>query len=315
MGSGKERFGGIIPALCTTFAEDGSLDIAAQQDVVRFVLSCGADGVVCFGLAGEVNKLTSEERKRLSSIIIKEVGGSVPVLVGVGAEALHTAKELARYAEAEGADGVVIPPPITSHLDEDGLTPYFLEIADAVTLPVVIQDAPAYLGIRLSARGIRRLAEQQSNIKYVKLETGPEETARWIADLAPTVDVLTGNAGLFLLSDIRAGVAGNVPGTEMTDFLVSVYREEKQGNSATANELFQRLLPYLVFSLQDIDHYNACTKEVLARRGVLRQSGLRKPGPSLTAVSRELLDKFMAELNSRSGSSSSQNWDHQLARH
>jgi dihydrodipicolinate synthase/N-acetylneuraminate lyase len=305
MGSSKQPFRGILPALCTTFTEDGSLDIAAQRDVVRFALSCGADGIVCFGLAGEVNKLTSEERKRLSSIIIKEVGGRVPVLLGVGAEALHTGKELARYAEAEGADGVVIPPPITSHLDEDGLEPYFRGIADAVTLPVVIQDAPAYLGIRLSSGGIRRLAEKHPNVKYVKLETGPEETARWIADLTPTVEVLTGNAGLFLLTDMKAGVAGNVPGTEITDLLVSIYREEKQGNSAAANQLFHLLLPYLVFSLQDIDHYNACTKEVLARRGVLRQGSLRTPGPTLTAVSLELLDNFMAELGLSSGSSSS----------
>jgi 4-hydroxy-tetrahydrodipicolinate synthase len=216
--------------------------------------------------------------------------------VGVGAEALHTAKELARHAEAHGADGIVIPPPMTSHLDGEGLAPYFRAIADTAQLPVVIQDAPAYLGVGLSPSCVRRLADEQPNIKYVKLETGPEGTARWIAELGPHVRVLTGNAGLFLLSDIRGGVVGNVPGTELTDLLVTVFREEKSGNGEAACNLFRRLMPYLVFSLQDIDHYNACTKEVLVRRGVLKRGGLRPPAPVLTSVSLELIDKLVAEL-------------------
>jgi dihydrodipicolinate synthase/N-acetylneuraminate lyase len=296
MSNHNRPLGGILPALCTTFAADGSLDVAAQRDVVRFVLACGADGIVCFGLAGEVNKLTPDERKRLSSVIIEEVNGRVPVLVGVGAEAIHTSIDLARYVESAGADGVVIPPPITSHLDGDSLAPYFQAIAAVTTLPVVIQDAPAYLGVGLNPSRVRQLADQQPNIKYVKLETGPEGTARWIADLGPRVDVLTGSAGLFLLGDLRAGAVGNVPGTELTDLLVAVYRAEKQGGGVASLGLFQRLLPYLVFSLQDIDHYNACTKEILVRRGILRRGGLRLPAPALTSLSLHMLDSFAEEL-------------------
>src|SRR5262249_36976471 len=93
-------FCGIFPAICTTFAADGSLDLDAQRAVVRFVLSSGADGIVCFGLAGEVNKLTPDERKLLTATIIEEADGRVPVLIGVGAEALHTARDLARQAAA-----------------------------------------------------------------------------------------------------------------------------------------------------------------------------------------------------------------------
>ncbi len=290
-------WGGIFPALCTTFAADGSLDSDAQREVIRFALACGVDGVVCFGLAGEVNKLTPDERKHLSTLIIDEVNGRVPVLIGVGAEALHTSIDLARYAESVGADGLVIPPPITAHLDGDGLEPYFRDIAAATSLPVVIQDAPAYLGVGLSPACIRRLGDEQPNIRYVKVETGPEGTARWIAELAPRIGVFTGSAGLHLLGDLRAGAVGNVPGTELSDLLVSIYHMEQSGDAAVGAH-FQRLLPYLVFSLQDIDHYNACTKEMLVRRGILRgsSSSLRSPAPALTAVSHTFLDWCAAEL-------------------
>ena len=292
----KKPFRGVLPALCTTFGADGSLDLDAQRDAVRFVLAAGADGIVCFGLAGEVNKLTPDERKTLASTIIDEVDGRVPVLVGVGAEALHTAKDLARYAESAGADGIVVPPPITSHCDEAGLAPYFAAIADSTSLPMTIQDAPAYLGMKLSAAGIRRLAEKHPNLKYVKVESGPEETARWVKELSPVVEVLTGNAGIFLIDDIQLGAVGNVPGTELTDVLVAIYRDETSGRGAAAREKFNRMLPYLMFSLQGIDHYNACTKEVMVRRGVLKQAGLRPPAPGLDDVAIKLLDRFYGDL-------------------
>lgn len=287
---------GILPALCTPFAPDGSLDLDAQRQAVRFVLAGGASGIVCFGLAGEVNKLTPEERKEVAAVIIGEVGGRVPVLVGVGAEALHTSKDLARFAESAGADGIVVPPPITSHCDEGGLAPYFAEIADSTTLPMVIQDAPAYLGMKLSAAGIRRLAEAHPNIKYVKVESGPEETAHWVAQLSPLVKVLTGNAGVFLIDDIQLGAVGNVPGTELTDMLVSVYHDQKAGRGSAARDRFNSLLPYLMFSLQGMDHYNACTKEVMVRRGVLMHAGLRLPAPGLDATSIQVLDRLLADI-------------------
>lgn len=293
----KKPFRGVLPALCTAFAPDGSLDLDAQREAVRFVLAAGADGIVCFGLAGEVNKITPEERKVLANTIINEVAGRVPVLIGVGAEAIHTSKELARFAEQAGADGVVVPPPITSHCDEEGLAPYFGAIADATSLPMTIQDAPAYLGMKLSAAGIRRLAEKHPNIQYVKVESGPEETARWVKELSPVVEVLTGNAGIFLIDDIQLGAVGNVPGTELTDVLVSIYRDETEGRGAAARATFNRLLPYLMFSLQGIDHYNACCKEVLVRRGVFKPgAALRQPAPVLDEVAMKLMDGYFGDL-------------------
>lgn len=293
----KQPFRGILPALCTTFDSDGSLDSEAQRAAVRFVLASGADGIVCFGLAGEVNKLTPEERKEVAAVIIDEVAGRVPVLVGVGTEALHTSKELARFMEQAGADGIVVPPPITSHCDETGLAPYFGGIADSTSLPMTIQDAPEYLGMKLSAAGIRRLAEAHPNIAYVKVESGPEETARWVSELSPAVEVLTGNAGVFLIDDIKLGAVGNVPGTELTDLLVSVYRDEKAGRGDAARSKFNSLLPYLMFSLQGMDHYNACAKEVMVRRGILNRGGLRAPAPQLDATSIKVLDRLLADID------------------
>jgi hypothetical protein len=45
-----------------------------------------------------------------------------------------------------------------------------------------------------------------------------------------------------------------------------------------------------------IDHYNACAKHVLGRRGVLGNVGLRAPAAPFEASSCDLLDRHLAEL-------------------
>ena len=105
---------GIFPSIPTAFAEDGALDLASQASVARFAVESGAQGLLCFGLAGEVFRLTPGERLDALEAIVEGVGGRIPVLAGVGAESLHTSVLLAREARAAGADGVVIPPPVTT---------------------------------------------------------------------------------------------------------------------------------------------------------------------------------------------------------
>jgi dihydrodipicolinate synthase/N-acetylneuraminate lyase len=289
---------GVFPVLCTPFAHDGSIDVEAQRAIVRFAVAGGAHGLVCFGLGAEVNKLTPEERRRLSDAIIDEADGRVPVLLGVGAEATHTAVELARSAEAAGASGIVVPPPFTAGVRGDDLAGYFRAVADAVELPVMLQDASVYLGSALSPAFVRGLAEQQPNIRYVKIEAGPEETRRWVDETGPAVNVFTGDAGVHLLPCLRAGAVGNIPAVELVDRLVAAYEAEASGDPAGAEELFRPLLPYLVFALESgIDHCNAATKAVLVRRGVLERGGLREPAPTYGPLFEELVDRHVAALD------------------
>jgi dihydrodipicolinate synthase/N-acetylneuraminate lyase len=287
----------VFPVLCTPFREDGSVDVEAQRAVVRFALACGAHGLVCFGLGAEVNRLTPEERRQLTDAIVDEAAGRAPVLIGVGAEATHTAVELARYAQSAGADGVVVPPPFTAGVAGDDLAGYFGAVAAAAELPVMLQDASVYLGSALSPELVRRLAAEQPNIGYVKIEAGPEETARWVEGVGTGVRVFTGDAGVHLLECLRVGAVGNIPAVEVADRLVAAYEAAKRGDEADAESIFRPLFPYLVFALEGgIDHCNAATKAMLARRGVLTHAGLRTPARRFGPVFDELIDAHAAAL-------------------
>jgi dihydrodipicolinate synthase/N-acetylneuraminate lyase len=289
-------FAGIFPVLPTPFADDGSIDLDGQRAVVRFALRCGADGVVCFGMGAEVNKLTPGERRRLCEAIVAEVDGRVPVLVGAGAESTHHAVGLAQHARACGAAGIVIPPPMTSNLAGDELDPYFGAIAAAVDLPVMLQNAPEYIGVGLSPDLALRLAAAHPNIRHIKLEAGPDQTERWVAALGPDIRIFTGDAGIHLLGCLRAGAVGNIPAVDVADVLVRAHAAERRGDAAAADAAFEPLLPYLTFALRGIDHCNACTKEVLVQRGILPRGGLRPPGRTLTPFARAHIEACLAGL-------------------
>jgi 2-keto-3-deoxy-L-arabinonate dehydratase len=292
----RPAFEGIFPVLCTPFAGDGSLDRDGQLAVVRFALGCGVDGMVLFGMGSEVNKLLPDERRELCELILEEVGGRVPVLVGVGAESTHHAVRLAEHAQRSGAAGIVIPPPMTSNLDADELDPYFEAVAGAVDLPVMLQDAPEYIGVGLSPALVARLAGTYPNIRYVKLEAGPDQTERWIAAVGAGIRIFTGDAGVHLLGCLRAGAIGNIPAVDVADVLEDAYRAERRGDRRAAEATFAPLLPYLTFALRGIDHCNACTKEVLVKRGVLPVGGLRPPARTLTPFARKHIAACLADL-------------------
>ncbi len=288
---------GIYPAICTPFTAEGAVDLDAQRRVVRFALDGGVDGIVAFGLAGEVLRLTDDERRVLAETIVDEVGGAVPVLVGAGTSSVRGSVELARHAESAGVDGVVLASPVGVSVSPDALVDYFVRVAVSVSVPVMIQDAPAYLGVGLGAEAVGRIGAAAGNVRHVKLEAGPIEIREWIERLGDDYAVWGGDGGVYLLDSMRAGAAGIIPGVDLVDRLVAVYAAELEGDAARADALFRELMPTLVYEMHlSIDHYNTCAKHTLARRGVLEVTSLRQPASSFDGFSSELLDRYLDGL-------------------
>src|SRR5262249_37236981 len=159
------------------------------------------------------------------------------------------------------------PAPVGSAANGSDLVHYFCAIADEVALPVMIQDAPAYLGIGLGTALVKEAARAAENIRLVKLEAGPAERARWGAQLGDGFRVWGGDGGVDHRDCLPVGAAGIVPGVDLADRLVEIYELDARGESEAAAAAFARLLPVLVFEMQSIDHHNACAKQVLCRRG------------------------------------------------
>jgi 4-hydroxy-tetrahydrodipicolinate synthase len=83
----------------------------------------------------------------------------VPVIAGAGSPSTHHAIELARQAEAMGADGLLAVTPYYNRPPQDGLYQHFRALNDATGLPILLYDVPARTGCTLAVDTIARLAE------------------------------------------------------------------------------------------------------------------------------------------------------------
>jgi 4-hydroxy-tetrahydrodipicolinate synthase len=287
---------GIFPSLATPFTANGDLDLAGQRAVTRFALDSGSHGLICFGLAGEVFRLTADERIELLHEIVAETDGKVPVLAGVGTEATHSSVRLARAAAEAGADGLVIPPPLTGPPSRPALVRYFQEVAAATDLPVMIQDAPEYLGVDVGPEAVREILDTIPNLAALKLEVGAGGLAGWSSTFDGRLTIFCGSGGLYLLDCLEHGAAGVAPGVDLVDLLVGIYELWSCNRRTEARDRMRALLPMLTFQMQTIDYYNATAKYVLCKRGVLSVADLRAPDLQLDSVGKRLVDRYLAEL-------------------
>jgi dihydrodipicolinate synthase/N-acetylneuraminate lyase len=291
MSSAPTSWQGILPSLPTPFTETDAIDHDALGRIVEFVVESGAVGIVCMGLAGEVEALSSQEREAVLQTVVAAADGRVPVLAGATCENELASKRLAAVAEAGGASGVVLPPPTNIRLNAKELCDFFTGTASTVELPVIVQDALQYLSSAVSPAIVRAAAERAANICAVKLEVGPEGIESWRAELPAGFALFGGSGGLHLLDCVEAGATGVMPASDLTDMLVEVYDAWRSEDKEEAKECFARVLPMLVFEMQSMQHSNRCVKYVLWRRGLPVIPALRGPatptldGPSVARLS------------------------------
>ncbi|MGA2630340.1 MAG: dihydrodipicolinate synthase family protein [Terriglobia bacterium] len=149
----RASLNGVVGFGVTPFHQDLTLNIdALRRNAAHLAEYC--EVVVALGNNGEIFSLAPEEQKIVARQVVEEVRGRRPVLVGVGFSA-PVACELARSAEAAGADGVLVLPPHLTAANDDGLFEYYRSVAEATKLGVVLFQTPA---MNFSVGLLRRLA-------------------------------------------------------------------------------------------------------------------------------------------------------------
>ena len=152
------QLAGYVTAVPTPFHE-GAIDERRFARFCDWQIRQGAAGLVVCGTTGEAPTLSPAEQDRLVRLAVEVVHHRVPVISGAGACATSHAIELARSAEREGADGLLIVTPYYVRPSQEGLARHFTAIHDAVGLPILLYDVPARTCCGLEIETIARLAE------------------------------------------------------------------------------------------------------------------------------------------------------------
>ncbi|MDJ0932256.1 4-hydroxy-tetrahydrodipicolinate synthase [Breoghania sp.] len=160
-------FKGSITALVTPFL-NGSVDEKGFQDFVDWQIKEGSHGLVPVGTTGESPTLSHDEHKRVVRLCVEAAAGRVPVIAGAGSNNTAEAIELARSAEASGADAVLVVTPYYNKPNQEGLYQHFKVVNDAISIPIIIYNIPTRSVIDMKTETMARLFKDCKNIDGVK---------------------------------------------------------------------------------------------------------------------------------------------------
>lgn len=288
---------GVCTIALTPFTGEGDLDEESIDSLAGFYLNSGVHGVTILGIMGEAHKLSDVERQAVTERYISAIGGRVPVVAGCSAVATRIVVEMARAAEEAGAAAVMVAPP-NNQRSLDLVFEHYRRVAEAVSVPVVVQDEPVNTGVVMPAPFLARLVDEIEGCRHVKLEEAPTTIKiSALLNYAKTeVGVFGGLGGMYFYEELARGAAGIMTGFAYPHVLVETYRRFVEGEKREAQEYFFRYLPLIRFEAQLGVGGVGIRKEILKLRGVISSSHVRFPAPALDEETLRELENLVEVL-------------------
>ncbi len=288
---------GVLPVFQTPYHADESIDFDTLRQEIDWLFAQGADGIV-LAMVSEVLRLAGDEREQLAAAAVRFAAGRGAVVISVGAESSHVAESYTRHAQDAGADAVMAIPPISVALAEEELRRYYERIVRASSLPVIVQDASGYVGkpmsIELQARLLRDFGDRVL-YKPEAAPIGPRLTAL-LEGTGGRARVFEGSGGAALVDSFRRGVVGTMPGAEIIDAIVALWRALLEGDDVLIDRISSPVVE-LVSLQTSLDAFLAVEKYLLVKRGVLINAVVRGPvGYSLDEATRGKVDRLFDKV-------------------
>lgn len=150
---------GYFVSAYTPFHPDGAIDEAALRRNVHATLAKpGVGGLSLHSIHQEFWTLTLEERRRVTDVVLAEVAGKAPVVVGISDNAARNAIVLGRHAKAGGATAAMLWPPTYGPRTPGGVRAFYEEVAAGIDLPFFCYSTTlSELGYHLDAPQVERL--------------------------------------------------------------------------------------------------------------------------------------------------------------
>ena len=246
------RFGAVVTAMVTPFAQDGSLDVDAAVQLARWLVDHGSDGLVLAGTTGEGPVLTDDEDCELWRAVTEAV--TVPIVAGTGSNDTAHSIELIKRAEECGVAGALVVTPYYNRPPQAGIEAHFRAVAGASGLPIILYDIPIRTGRKISHEVLVRLAHDVPTIVGVKDAAGdPTATARLVADAPDDFEVYSGDDGLTLpLLAVGAvgviGVATHWAAPQFGEMIASFAK----GDVVRARQVNEQLIPSYTYETGDL---------------------------------------------------------------
>jgi len=237
-------FHGIVPPMVTPLRAPDELDVAGLEALVEHVIRGGVHGLFILGTTGEAPDLSHRLRRELVDRVCRQVGGRLPVMVGITDTSFVEAVNLAHYAADAGASAVVTSAPYYFAPGQPELIDFVNQLVRELPLPVFLYNMPQMTKVQFEQETLRRVAGHEKIIG-VKDSSGNLDYFQNLVEVAkirPDWRLFIGPEHL-LVDALRLGGHGGVNGGGQVDprLLVGLYEATLAGDLARVAVLQERL--------------------------------------------------------------------------
>lgn len=151
----NEKFKGIFPALLTPFDKNDKVNTKVLCDLIDYNLEKGVQGFYVGGSTAEAFLLTEEERLLVMKTVSDHVNGKGTMVAHVGCISTAQSIRLAQAAKEWGYDAISAVAPFYYKFNFKEIKKYYYDIVDAVDLPMIIYNFPAFSGVNLTVDNVK----------------------------------------------------------------------------------------------------------------------------------------------------------------
>ncbi len=289
----KFEWKGVMPAVTTKFTNEDTLDIDLFKHNIQAQLDAGVHGIVLGGTLGEASTLTEGEKRILTQETVKFVNNKVPVLINIAEQSTKGAIVAAHHAEADGASGLMMLPPMRYKASDEETVEYFKAVATNTSLPIMVYNNPVDYKIEVTLAMFDKLLKCE-NIEAVKESTRDiSNVTRIKNNFGDRLKIMCG-VDTLALESLLMGADGWIAGLvcAFPAETVAIYELQKAGRIQEAIEIYRWFLPLLELDINPKLVQNIKLAEVATGLG---SETVRAPRLPLSGKEREEVLRIITE--------------------
>jgi len=249
----KKRLKGIIPVQYCPYTKNKELDVEGLKRNTQFLVDFAKSGnkdvvVMTNGSTTEFYANSIEEQKTVIKTVVETVGGTVPVVAGVGLAGAERTIEMVKYAEEAGVDCAMVVLPYYHAPSKEGMYRYYEAVANAVNIGIMIYNNADVSGTLIPPDLMARLAKIKNIIAVKDNATNAADYAFKALTIDPEdMVLLAGQGEVHYVGAAAYGLRYKGFVTSYANFApplsYAVYEAVKAGNFKEALEALRKLLP------------------------------------------------------------------------
>lgn len=292
----KTKVDGTGVAIVTPFHNYGTIDFGSLERLINFIIEDGIDFIVALGTTSEAPTLTDDEKSAVMDVVLENVNGRVPVVMGMGGNSTQTLVSKIKKMDFEGIDAILSVAPYYNKPSQRGIYNHFKAIAASCPVPVILYNVPGRTSSNIEAETTLNLARDFDNIIAIKEASGNFAQVMDILREKPNgFEVFSGDDAItFPMMTLGATGVISVVANAYPKPFSDMVRLIKSGDYENARRIHYSLIP--IMQQMFADGNPAGVKVALEAMGLLKNN-LRLPLVKANKSVNLALNALVADYN------------------